>query len=124
MDIFTSNFASARRFDPARYCLVSISLYPPKGWDGYRCFSLAPSPSLLDYWHHGLINENGYTSCYLGYLDSIDVRSEFKVMAEWAKGRDIVLLCYEKAGAFCHRLILAQWVLEHYGYDIKEFSFK
>lgn len=124
MDIYTSNFASARRFDPSRYCLVSISLFPPKGWNGYRCFSLAPSDSLLREYKSGAINEAGYTDSYLQYLDSIAVRSEFKVMAEWAKGRDIVLLCYEKAGAFCHRRLLASWILEHFGYDIKEFSFK
>lgn len=123
MDIYTSNFASAHRFDPARYCLVSISRFAPKGWEGFQVRTLAPSACLLREFKSGAIDEAGYTDCYMDYLDSIGVRSDFKVMALWAQGRDIVLLCYEKAGAFCHRRLLAQWVLENYGYDIKEFSF-
>ena len=124
MDIFTSNFASAHRFDPSRYCLVSISRFSPKGWVGYHVPALAPSACLLREFKSGAINEAGYTVRYLQYLDGIGVRSDFQVMAKWAHGRDIVLLCYEKAGAFCHRRLLAQWVLDNYGYDIKEFSFK
>lgn len=123
MNIYTSNFASAKRFDPAKYCLVSISRFPPKGWSGFHMSYLAPSACLLREFKSGAINEDGYTYGYMQYLDGIGVRSDFEIMAKWAQGRDIVLLCYEKAGAFCHRRLLASWVLEHYGYDIKEFSF-
>lgn len=123
MNIYTSNFASAHRFDPARYCLVSISRFAPKGWEGFQVRTLAPSACLLREFKSGAIDEAGYTDRYMAYLDGIGVRSDFKVMALWAQGRDIVLLCYEKPGAFCHRRLLAQWVLENYGYDIKEFSF-
>lgn len=123
MNIYTSNFASAHRFDKSRFCLVSISRFAPSSWKGYQCRSLGPSYCLLQAFKSGAIDEAGYTDCYFQYLEGIGVRSDFQVMAKWAQGRDIVLLCYEKAGAFCHRRLLAQWVLENYGYDIKEFSF-
>lgn len=123
MNIYTSNFASAHRFDSSKYCLVSISRFAPKGWEGFQMSAFAPSARLLRGFTSGALNEAGYTACYLDYLDSINVRSFFQVIAKWAEGRDIVLLCYEKAGAFCHRRLLASWVLRHYGYNIKEFSF-
>lgn len=123
MNIYTSNFASAKRFDPARYCLVSISRFSPQGWDGLAAPAFAPSASLLQSYKQGECSEAAYRMRYCLMLDSINVRNVFAFIARYAKGRDIVLLCYEKAGAFCHRRILAQWVLDNYGYDIKEFSF-
>lgn len=124
MNIYTSNFASAHRFDPSKYCLVSISRFAPKGWDGFQMFTFAPSARLLRGFMSGALDEAGYTACYNDYLDGINVRSWFQVIAKWAEGRDIVLLCYEKAGAFCHRRLLASWVWRRYGYYIEEFSFK
>lgn len=123
MDIFTSNFASARRFDPARYCLVSIAQFAPQGWDGLCAPAFAPSASLLKSYKQGGCSESTYSIHYCEMLDSINVRNVFVFLSRYAKGRDIVLLCYEKAGSFCHRRLLASWVWHHYGYYIKEFSF-
>ena len=123
MEIFTSNFASAHRFDPERYCLVSISRFAPQGWDGLSAPAFAPSASLLKDYKQGYCSEEVYCIRYCQMLDSINVRNVFVFLSRYAQGRDIVLLCYEKAGAFCHRRLLASWVLDHFGYDIKEFSF-
>ena len=35
--------------------------------------------------------------------------------------QDIVLLCYEKPGRFCHRHILAEWIKEKTGEEVEEY---
>ena len=35
---------------------------------------------------------------------------------------NIILLCYEKSGDFCHRHILADWLEENFGYKVKEYQ--
>ena len=41
-----------------------------------------------------------------------------------SKGKDVALMCYEKPGDFCHRHLLADFLNEKLGLDIKEFEFK
>jgi Protein of unknown function, DUF488 len=48
-----------------------------------------------------------------------------KVLAELQELREgydqpLVLLCFEPAGTFCHRILLAEWLQEHLGEPIPE----
>lgn len=59
--------------------------------------------------------------CYRSEMSQIkNLRDVFARLAQQAKGRDIVLCCYEKTGDFCHRHILSDIVYEKYGYRINE----
>jgi hypothetical protein len=52
-------------------------------------------------------------------------RTTPKVLAELQELREgydapLVLLCFEPAGMFCHRMLLAEWLREHLGQEIPE----
>ena len=35
---------------------------------------------------------------------------------------NMILLCYEKSGDFCHRHVLADWLEENFGYRVEEYD--
>lgn len=120
MNIFTSYYSAARTLSEADYLLVSISRRSPKNWAGVQCKDFAPSSRLLSQYHRGM-SEAEYSDSYRQEIDELsDFYSVFVRLAKLAKGRDIVLLCYEKKGDFCHRHILSDIVFERYGYRINE----
>ena len=120
MNIFTSNFAKAKSLDNSKYLVVAISRYVPRGYSGVRELRFAPSRQLLMSYKKGLSSKL-YTQLFFNELGSkIRVYSVFKDLASLSNGRDLVLCCYEKAGDFCHRRLIADFVLTHWNYDIKE----
>lgn len=120
MNIFTSSFSLSRGLDSSRYLVVSISRFPPKWYHGVRCFEFAPSMSLLSDYHHGL-SKDAYVRRYRSeVLDSVNVHGVFERLAALSHGRDIVLCCFEPAGRFCHRHLLADYVKGVWGYSIDE----
>lgn len=122
MNIFTCSFSQAKALDPDRYLIVSISRRSPRGFSGYRCSVLAPSAGLLDDYHHGL-SVDDYSVRYRQEIAAIpDLRGVFASIAYCCHGRDMVLCCYEKAGAFCHRHLLSDIVYDRFGYRINELS--
>lgn len=56
------------------------------------------------------------------YLQLLETRG----YSAWAElinsGRDIVLVCYEKDPAQCHRSVLSEWLNNHYGLSVKEWG--
>lgn len=120
MNIFTSSFSVARGLDPSRYCVVSIARFVPRGFKGVNCLAFAPSKELLLQYKAGL-PVSSYSSRYLKELGSAShVHEVFESLRYFCKGRDMVLCCYESAGKFCHRRLLADYVQIHWGYVIKE----
>lgn len=146
--IFTSYFAQMRNF-PKNYYPISISLYPPKWYEGAVCKILAPSKQILGKWNEYAKNtkpgseertkwEQWYIDEYktqilngknpkdiINMLESTlpdAVRELSKLYNEpiW-KNPDIhiVLLCFEKTGDFCHRNLVADW-FRGYGIDCRE----
>ena len=63
----------------------------------------------------GTLDQGTYTRRYLAQLDSqafaIGLRLDTILAA--AADKDIILLCYEKDGHFCHRHLLASWLESH-----------
>lgn len=120
MDIFTSSFSVSKGLDPSKYLVVSISRFPPKWFHGVMCFEFAPSSQLLHDYHDGM------AQCLYVYryrtevLERGDVHKVFERLAGISQGRDIVLCCFESAGKFCHRHLLADYVKEVWGYSINE----
>lgn len=120
MNIFTSNFAKAKSLDSSKYLVVAISRYVPKGYSGTRELRFAPSRRLLMSYKKGLSSELYTKAFYNELIDEENVYSVFKDLSRLSHGRDIVLCCYEKAGDFCHRRLIADFVLSHWNYNIKE----
>lgn len=120
INIYTTNYTKASRLSNKHYLKVSISLIRPREYNGMHIQSLAPKKQLLDDYHNGLSPEE-YEVRYREQINKLnDIHSLFEIMAKQAKGRDILLLCYEKKSAFCHRHILSDIIFERYGYRIQE----
>lgn len=55
-------------------------------------------------------------------LRLVDARSFVRQLEEAGHGMDVALCCFEKPDDFCHRHILAQWLTEQTGIEIKEYG--
>lgn len=120
IDIYTTNYTKASRLSEKYYLKVSISYYRPRDFKGMQIQSFAPTKELLEDYKNGLSAEQ-YEIRYREQINKLtDIYSFFQIMAKQAKGRTILLLCYEKKNAFCHRHILSDIIYERYGYRIKE----
>jgi hypothetical protein len=96
----TSYFAKAGKLPNA----VSIARSVPKGWNGRQCLELAPPWSLLNQFKLDG-DQDQYTIQYKRLvLDRLDPEVMFKLL-----GEDAILLCWEAAGKFCHRRLVANW---------------
>lgn len=95
---------------------VSIALLSPPGVNQYE--KLAPSKQLLVAWKIHKISEAEYIRRYaeetLFKLDPAIVYREL--------GEDAVLLCWEGAGKFCHRRLVAEWFETNLGVSVPEFG--
>ena len=106
--IFTSNFKIAGHLPQA----VAISRGLPQGWRGRVYKALAPSWQLIK-----IQDPKEYTRRYrIEVLDKLDPQ---QVLADLG-GDDFVMLCWEPPGEFCHRRIVAVWLLKELGIKIEE----
>jgi hypothetical protein len=84
----------------------------------------APTVDLPRVWPFGLfkagLDEATFTTKYRARL----WRQKPRILREVQELReaygDLVLLCHEPAGKFCHRVVLGQWLAEQLGEGIEE----
>lgn len=111
MNIYTSYFANLRNLDK-NIVPISISIWPPKGYNGLEYKALAPSADILKEFKSNH-DEAKYIWRYeheiLEHLDSDKVLED---LIKMGNGSDIALICYEKNGSFCHRHLAVKWLLE------------
>ena len=121
----TSYFANFKKLDKEDYVGVSIALYTPDNIM-VRILDFAPSKNLLMRYKQGLVNEEQYTKEYTEQLDelfddgSMVNHISFLKRLEKSEQKEVVLLCYEGKGKFCHRHILADFLKEKFDLDIRE----
>lgn len=83
--------------------------------------TLAPPEKLLWKVKQGRISRETYTIEYLKAIDDqYTPKSLFRELESIYLGKDPVLLCFEKKGAFCHRRLLADWLQADTGVTIGE----
>ena len=117
--IFTSYFAKLREIPPG-VVPIAICRYAPKWYDGLTYKALAPPLHLLNAWNGGGITEKGYIRVYeTEVLNNLSPNAVVYELTKMADGRDVVLLCYEKASDFCHRHLVADW-FNRAGYECEE----
>lgn len=123
MKIYTSYFAKIKKMKehfPYGLCVVSIAQKDPgPEFSANSCKKLAPPWYVLKAY-----KENGDKEQYIRdykrlVLDNIDPHKVYEAFKQRAGYGDIVLVCYEKSGDFCHRHIIAQW-LRDAGYEAEE----
>lgn len=121
MKIYTGYYAKIKKYTEAGLVPVSIAGRAPAFYNGIQFKKLAPTFEIFNAWKTGEINDFEYTSKFrkevLGNLDKLYIK---EALASF--GEEIILLCYEKSGDFCHRHIVADWIEEALGVPVEEFQ--
>lgn len=119
MKIYTSYFGNLRKLHSAGIVPISIARWNPKWFEGISYKVVAPLPEML----RDNITQQQYIEQYRRrVLSRVDQAVMLKDLERLTGGRDCALLCYEKPGDFCHRRLLADWMLETTGLEIPEFG--
>lgn len=112
----TSYFAMARYLPSP----VSISSMKPSWYDGPEVRMLAPPFFIVEAYKSGYLSEANYIKDYTeNVLKPLNQKDVYDYIVS-AFGEDASLLCYEKAGEFCHRRIVAKWLEKGLGIDVPE----
>ena len=89
---------------------VSICRFPPKSWNGAQLLDVAPPEWLLEGVKTGNVNLDLYTKIYQQMLRNVGRETILRKLEELSGGRDVVLVCYEAPGDFCHRHLLKEFL--------------
>lgn len=108
--IYTSNF-SGKKIGTA----IGIARYAPKNFIGPSYKRLAPYQWMLK----ESVSEDEYKKAFKKILAELNPHQVVEDLYKYAPGKDITLLCYEKPGEFCHRHMVAEWLVEA-GYEVEE----
>ena len=92
--------------------LVGISQGVPKWYRGEVFKKLAPSWAIVKMSDTDKYTQ-AYTSQVLDKLDPLEVAKELD---------NSILLCWEKAGDFCHRRLVAEWLEKATGQEVPEWG--
>jgi len=96
---------------------VSICLYPPLDYSGTQYPGLAPDRQTFFAKKADEIDEAEYEKQYRELvLSKQDAKNVYEMFCK------SVLLCWEPAGDFCHRRIVAAWIQEELGIEIPEWQ--
>lgn len=117
MRIYTGYFAKIKKYEEAGLTPISIARWTPSWFKGECCLELSPQATLLSDYKSGTVSEAEFEERYTKTLSSMDVLASVE---KAAGGRDIILCCFEKPDAFCHRHILSRHLRERYNLDVKE----
>lgn len=118
MKIYTSYFANLKNL--VGVVPVSIARFNPRYVSAGTCLdmkNLAPYPNMLR------MSEGEYRPKFEAILkqqSAQDVMKELEEISASHGDRDVVLLCYEKVGDFCHRHMVADWLSKELGIEVKE----
>lgn len=114
MMIYTSYFANMRNITED-VVFLSIARYNPKGVYIPKYDKFIPPKGILEnYKHNKFYTEERYKEDYYRFI--LNERDPFNIyidLEDISKGKDVVLLCYEKSENFCHRHLVREWFNDH-----------
>lgn len=110
MKIYTSYYARSRNFPDMTHIRISTSA--PKWYpvETKALPELYPGFELVNAYKSGQVSEDEYVRQYTEKLDRLDKTVLLQKIEQLSGGNDVLLLCYEKEGDFCHRHLVAQWL--------------
>ena len=106
--IHTSNFSTAGKHPNA----VAISRGIPRWYKGKRYLPLAPTWAMVK-----VKDPTLFTREYESVLKALDPSAVLQDL-----GPNPILLCWEKAGEFCHRIVVGDWLRAELGVEVSEFE--
>lgn len=119
MKIYTSFFGNAKKLNKNGIAIVGIALFPPK-WLSIPSYK--PCAPTYDIFKNSKDKED-YTNRYTKeVLYMLDVNTMMNYLKNVSGGRDVALCCFEKPEEFCHRHLLAKFLEERLGIEVKEFD--
>ena len=113
MKIYTGNFANVKKYKDAGLHPISIAI-SARYFSGDLYRPLNPERSFL---HDP---ENIYIPKFHALLSQLNVKKVVADLETLSKGSDVVLLCHEGEGDFCHRHLVAEWLKENLHVEVKE----
>lgn len=122
MDIWTGYYAKMKKYKEIGLVPVSIAYGTPLWYDGETCFEVAPPRKLLVKYKEGAINQNEYAKEYKDFMKTVkwsEVIEKLYTISDRHDGADLVLVCFEKSGDFCHRHLLAEYLTKN-GMKVEE----
>lgn len=121
MKIYTSYFANLKNLEKEDVFPIGICCYPPKWFNGPNLTAIAPTPDILEKCKS---SHAEYEKRYRAEVLSIfkDISILINRISYISGGKDVALCCYEKPSDFCHRHIVAKWLEEQAGIEVKEFE--
>ena len=121
--IYTGYYAMLKKYKEDGLYPIAISGKRPDFYTEAFWTDFAPRYDMFLEWKSGKIDDMQYTERYRKWLDSLDKQEIRDIINELeGEGKQIIFLCYEKAGDFCHRHILADWLEENMGYIVEEYG--
>ncbi len=118
--IYTGYFEKIDEYTDKGLTPISIAGKCPENYHGFEYRKLAPKYRWWKKWHDEHLSNAWYKKQYedsvLKKLYASDVYHDLERF-----GKDVVLLCYEKPGEFCHRYLVAEWFKKN-GLPVKEFE--
>ena len=122
MKIYTSYFAQLKKLSE-NIIPIAICGKEPSWYTGLCYKKLAPKYDWWIQWKNEHHNNYIYALKYKEtVLDQLCVEEVLQDLESLSNGADVVLLCYEKADAFCHRHLVSDW-LHSYNIDCEELVF-
>lgn len=118
MKIYTSYFGNSRKLSAAGVKIICVAIGRPRFLHVPQMLNVAPTRYMLT----DACTHEEYLRLYDQILNSQDAHQVVKQIESLSDGFDVALCCYEKPGDFCHRHILAKWITDNTGIEIKEFG--
>ena len=112
--LYTSNYARNSKHPKA----MSISAVAPRWYKGKAYLDLAPTWDFLNEYKEGKIDQVEYTKRYMNLLLNVRQLDPQKVVDDLEDGT--VMLCYESPNDFCHRHIVAKWLMDNTDVIVEE----
>jgi hypothetical protein len=94
---------------------VSIALSKPKWYSCREYKKVAPNWNILSRYKQDGDEEEYIKEYYKQILDKLDPLTIYNEL-----GENAVLLCWESSEKFCHRHIVAEWLMDNLGVKIEE----
>lgn len=118
MKIYTSYFGNSRKLNAAGVMIICVAIGKPRFIQAPQILNVCPTRYMIS----GACSHEEYLKLYDRILSGQDANQVVKQIEMLSRGKDVALCCYEKPGDFCHRHILAKWLTEKTGIEIKEFG--
>ena len=122
MKIYTSYFARMKKI-PDEIVRISICGKAPDWYEGIQYKKVAPKYGFFQEWKKNQDNNFYIEHFNAEVLDMLNAESVYRDLDKLSNGDDCVLLCYEKSGDFCHRHLVANWLSDNLGIEVKEYYF-